>query len=463
MRTPFHLSIALSVLAILSSCAKEEQLADAIEASTVDPHLTFKTFNNGMIKSYGSETILKWHELLGSQIDEKLPIPLEAKIYAMVSLSIHDALNNVVPVYETYAGNNTTVNAGEITKKNIQPIADAAVSQAAKDVMTTLFPAALMPANSLLDDVLASISDDALKAKGVAIGKQAAIAILQKRQGDFPFLFTAYTPSGNDPGVYQANFPPYAFANPPIWPANAMYAPNLGSLPPFGIASGDQFMNEAPYSVASLEYARDYNEVKELGCAGCTARSPEQTEIAEFWVENPASSTNRLARTLIKKFELNGWESARLIAILEMGVIDAFIASFREKSAFVFWAPITAIWAGDSDGNPETIGDPAWKALKTTPPVFEFPSTQAYASGAASEMLRLFFKTDEIAFTASSPYYLPGTERSFSSISEFSAEQAVSRIYMGHHFRHSVVVGEKHGMELGHYVFANNLRELKIK
>ena len=202
MKTKFHLPLALLVLTTVCSCVKEELPADHIEASAVDQQLALKTYNNGMIKSYGSETILKWNELLGALIDEKLPIPSAAKIYAMVTLGMHDALNNVVPVYESYALNNTSVNAHEISKGNIQPIADAAVSQAARDVMVALFPAALTPADALLDDVLSTISDDVLKAKGVGIGKQVAIALLQKRQGDFPFLFTAYTPSSSDPGGF---------------------------------------------------------------------------------------------------------------------------------------------------------------------------------------------------------------------------------------------------------------------
>ncbi len=461
MKTKFHLPLALLVLTTVCSCAKEELSTDGFGASAADQQLALKTYNNGMIKSYGSETILKWNELLGTLIDEKLPVPTEAKIYAMVTLGMHDALNNVVPVYETYALANTSVNAREISKGNIQPIADAAVAQAARDVMVALFPAAVTPADALLGNVLASIADDGSRAKGVEIGKQAAIALLQKRQGDFPFLFTSYTPLSSAPGVYQANFPPYTFANPPIWPANAVYVPNLGSLKPFGIASSDQFMDEAPYPVDSQAYAADYNEIKDLGCAGCTARTPEQTEIGLFWAENPASSANRLARTFITTFELNGWEAARLIALLEMGIMDSFIASFREKSEFVFWAPITAIRAGDADGNPDTAGDMAWNSLRPTPPVFEFPATQAYASGAASELFRLFFEKDEMPYTATSPYYLPGTERSFSRFSDFSAEQASSRIYQGHHFRHSTEVGEKHGIELGRYIFENNLRALK--
>ena len=422
MRTKFHLLTAL-ILLIFYSCSKDELTPEEIIEET-----SFKSFNNGMVKSYTNETIIKWNDLLGSVIDEKLPVPLEAKIYAMVTLSIHDALNNVVPFYETYALDNSLVNATDISKNNIQMIADAAVSQAARDVMVSLFPPAASKADPLLDEVLSTISDEGAKNKGVAIGMQAAIAMLQKREGDFPFIFTEYTAPSNEPGVYQADFPPYIFPNSPIWPAYAIYAPNLGNLSPFGIRNADQFLDEGSNAVSSSEYTNDYMEIKSVGCQGCPDRTPDQSEIALFWIENIASSANRMARTLIMANDLDGWESARLIALLEMSVMDSFIASFREKAEFVYWAPITAVRSGDTDGNPETAGDPTWVALGATPPVFEFPSTQAYASGATSEIFRLFFKKNNIALTLESPYYLPGIQRSFNSFSDYSKEQSEARI-----------------------------------
>lgn len=449
------------MVTFLFSCSKDELPGNVTDESSMIQDFSLRSYNNGMIKSYSSETVLKWNELIGSLIDEKMPPPNEVKIYAMVTIAMHDALNNVVPVYETYGLDNTSVDASDVSKKNIKAIADAAVSKAARDVMVVIFPNSLTAADELLNTTLSAIDDEASKTKGLEIGKNSAEALLQKRSSDFPFLFTAYTASSDEPGVYQANFPPYSFPNPPIWSAHSVYAPNLGDLPPYGIASSDQFLDEAPYSVTSQEYANDYNEVKILGCVNCPDRTAEQTEIGSFWTEHTASTSNRIARTLILKYELNGWEAARLIALVEMSQIDSFIASFEEKDLYKFWAPLTAIWAGDYDGNPETNGDLTWTPRLLTPPVFEFSSTPAYGSGAASEIFGLFFKTDDISFEVTSPYYLPGVVRSFSSFSDYSSESSEARILLGHHFRHSVVVGERHGIELGRYVFENNLRELK--
>ncbi|QYA26133.1 vanadium-dependent haloperoxidase [Gramella sp. MT6] len=460
MKTKNHLPLALCLLTFLCSCNKDELPSNEPDESSIQD-LSFRNYNNGMIKSYNSETLISWNILLGSIVDEKMPPPPEAKIYAMVTIAMHDALNNVVPKYETYALDNTMVDASYVSKKNIQALADAAISQAARDVLVAMFPASATSADALLSDIYLSIEDEESKTKGMEIGKAAAAAILEKRQSDFPFIFTAYSAPDNEPGTYQADYPPYMFPNPPIWPANAVYTVNLGDLTPFGIKSSDQFLAGSPYTVDTQEYTDDYNEVKSLGCSNCPERTNEQTEIRDFWFEHTSSSINRIARDLIMREDLNGWQAARLIALLEMSQMDSYIASFEEKDFFKYWAPITAIRRGDSDGNSETVGDPGWATLRPTPPVYEFPSTMSYASAASAEILRLFFGTDDYSFTVSSPYYVPGVERTMKSFSQISHETGLSRIFLGHHFRHSVDAGESNGIELGNYIFENNLRELK--
>ena len=238
-----------------------------------------------MINSYSNKVVLQWNELLSESIDQRMPQPAEVKIYAMVTLAMHDALNNVVPKYETYALNNSEVDASGITKKNIHSIADAAVSQAARDMMVQLFPASTAAADTQLNSVLSGIEDSDLKNRGINIGKDAAVAVLARRANDFPLRFETYI-GGTAPGEYQANYMPYMLPNPPIWPANAVYGPNLGELTPFGILSSDQFMDEAPNSLDSSEYLADYNEVKEIGCTNCPSRTAEQTEIGALLERN---------------------------------------------------------------------------------------------------------------------------------------------------------------------------------
>jgi hypothetical protein len=254
---------------------------------------------------------------------------------------------------------------------------------------------------------------------------------------------------------------PFMRANPPVWPANAVFAPNLGSLTPFGIKSGDQFRDEAPYPLNSKEYVADYNEVKSLGCKECPARTSEQTEIGAFWIETSSSYINRMTRALIVQRKLDGWEAARLIGLVQMSQIDAYIASFEGKYYYKTWRPITAIRNGDSDGVDATVGDADWEPAFSTPPTPDFPSTHAYSAAAAAAVFKSYFKSDQINLNVTSPYYLPGVERNIRSFSQMARESALSRIYIGYHFRQAVEVGERQGKKLGKYVFEHNLKELK--
>ncbi|PTX41481.1 PAP2 superfamily protein [Christiangramia gaetbulicola] len=460
MKTTAKILNGLLILFILVSCEKDElESTDPDLLNSANSKAT-DNFNNGMINSYSSDVVIQWNELLSQSIDNRLPQPAEVKIYVMVTLAMHDALNNVVPKYETYAGDNTNVDVSGISKKNIHSIADAAVSKAARDMMAQVFPASTTAADALLTSILSGIEDSDLKSRGITIGQQATQAVLQKRSSDFPLGFAAY-PNYSEPGQFRSDFMPWMMANPPIWPANAVYAPNLGSLAPFGIESGDQFRDQAPFPLNSAEYIKDYNEVKALGCTACPDRTDEQTEIGAFYVENTSSFNNRMARSLIVQKKLDGWEAARLIGLIQMSQMDAYIASFDGKYYYNFWRPISAIRLGDSDGVAETEGDATWTPTFTTPPTPEYPSTHAYNGGAAAAVFKSYFNTDHCDLDLTSPYNLPDRTRHISSFSQMSRDNALSRIYIGYHFRNAIVVGERQGKELGQYVFENNLREIK--
>src|SRR5690606_24708537 len=98
-----------------------------------------------------------------------------------------------------------------------------------------------------------------------------------------------------------------------------------------GIASAGQFRPGPPNALTSAAYTKDYNEVKVLGCAVCPDRTEEQTEIGNFWKGNTSGPMNTIARLLAVQRHLNGWETARLLALTQMAQADANIASFEAK------------------------------------------------------------------------------------------------------------------------------------
>lgn len=453
MKKHFKLLGAAVIIGVaLGSCETDEPID---ESEFGDLKIAY----NGLIKPTDNSIVLKWNEAVSKVVDNKMPPPPEARIYAMVMLAMHDALNQVIPYYETYALDNSGVNTKGITRKVIQGLANAAASQAAHDVLVALVPATERDAGILLEACLEEVEASEYRDMAIDAGARAAAAMLLKRSGDLPLIFQAY-PQGTEPGQYRS---PGNFANPgPNWPANAAYAPDLGELEPFGVLSSDQFRAIPPYSVGSFEYADEYNEVKLLGSNSSTARTPEQAEMGLFFLDNVASSINRVVRVVAVKFNLDCWETARLLALVHMAQFDAVQSSFEGKYHYNLWRPETAIRLGELDGNGATTGDAGWSILsgaRNTPPTPTYPSTHAEAAGAVTEILHLYFKRDNVQYKIGS-YSLPGVERSFSSFSQFASECAESRIYIGYHFRNDVIHGEMKGRELARFVFANNLRAL---
>jgi len=447
----FSGAVLIAVLAMVSCETEEDDL--------LFEDAELKKGGHGIARSYDNGVVLKWNEAVSLTVDNKMPPPPESKAYAMVMLAIHDALNTVAPRYETYALDNFRQMSNHFRKGNLREVADAAVSQAAHDVLSKVSPLGAQVAAPLLAECLGGITDPDALERGVTIGKEAAAAILSERAGDPPVGFAAY-PQGPDPGQYRS---PVLYVNPgPAWPANAAFGANLGQLKPFGVKSSSQFRADPPPDLQSPLYAADYNEVKAFGGEGSTQRTPAQTEMGLFFIDNVANSINRVLRILAVRQRLDGWETARMMALVHMAQFDAVQSSFEGKYHYNRWRPETAIALGDIDGNPQTAGDPGWiilKGARATPPTPTYPSTHASAAGAVAEVLKLYFKRDNIPFSIGS-YTLPGVERSFSGFSQFARECSVSRIYIGYHFRQDIVIGEKMGRKLGQYVYFNNLRPI---
>jgi hypothetical protein len=93
-------------------------------------------------------------------------------------------------------------------------------------------------------------------------------------------------------------------------------------------------------------------------------------------------------------------------------------------------------------------------------------SAHSVQGGAAAEVLMRFFGTDDIAFSACSLTLPAGSTcddpapllRSFASFSAAAEENAVSRVYVGIHFRHASEEGLQHGRRIGRRAVSRALR-----
>jgi hypothetical protein len=217
---------------------------------------------------------------------------------------------------------------------------------------------------------------------------------------------------------------------------------------PFLIESASQFRSRGPYDLTSRKYAREVEEVKSLGSASSTTRTPDQTHAALYWAENPPATWSRISRTLSAANGLSLVDNARFFAELYLTAADAFIAVWDEKAHYSFWRPITAIREADTDGNDRTSPDPNWLPLLNNPPYPSHPSGHLGLSGSIGKTLQQFFSTDKLAWSDSN---VAGRTRSFARVSDAVDEIIGARIWSGIHFRNADEAGARIGQQIARY------------
>ena len=359
-----------------------------------------------------------------------LPPFVEMRVYAMAHIAMLDAVKTATRPY----------NAGSTS-------VDAAVAAAAHDVLVAQFGIFFGPHTPFDSDYaveLAAIRDGTAKNRGIAIGQAAAAAMLASRASEdvLGALNAPYTP-GTKPGDYQ-----------PTPPTNITAAAGWGALSTFVVRSSAQFRAPRPYSLQSLEYAMDLNEIAVLGKAGVSARTSDQTAIAFFWYENGSFAWNRIAHKLSGGRSL--MQHAKLYAALNAALSDAIATSIESKFYYNFWRPLTAIRAADTDGNPLTVKDSNWEPTFITPPVPDYPSGHSAAGAAAAEVLTALLGPN-LPFqhtSTSAPGAGPDTTltRSYDSVQDAARENAFSRMLVGIHFRRACTAGLQMGRDVGRYV-----------
>jgi len=219
---------------------------------------------------------------------------------------------------------------------------------------------------------------------------------------------------------------------------------------PFAIESPWQFRAEGPPDLTSLKWAEDFNEVKAFGVLNNSSRTPEQTETGLFYAEHPGAQLMRNLRNFAASQSMSVADRARLLAMLHVATADALIAVFDSKYYYNFWRPVTAIRAGETDGNDATEADVTWVALAPTPNHPEYPAAHGAVSTAYAETLRHFFGTKKVTITLSST--LTGTTHTFHNTDDIIKEIIDARIYGGMHYRTSGVHGSVIGRKVAHWV-----------
>lgn len=404
-----------------------------------------------------ADAVTYWNGIAQPAIAAGRPGAPGALDSALVQIAVHDAVQALDKRFEPY----------HVIIKDAKGSQSAAVAAAAHDVLVGLYPD---QTNALNISYYGYLSDNGLTGDpGLDVGHKAAAAVLTLAR-KIPVLVPPFVGS-NEIGHWR---PTDSFIpNPPgsLLPFSPprfspMLAPLMNEVAPFTFTNPARFRPGMPPAVTSDRYTKEYNEVKTLGAFASTAlttltRTPEQTDIAYFYSENAISQWNRALRGIAEKHLSKLGDSARLFALANMAMADAIITAWDSKKYYFYWRPLTAIQEGETDGNPQTAGDPAWQPLINNPNYPDYISGANSIAGSITRTLQLFFRTDNMTFdvTSVAPKAII-TKRTYNHFSDGAQDVVNARIYLGIHFRTADEVARTQSRRVAQWVYRHVLLPL---
>ena len=228
-----------------------------------------------------------WHEIALTAVTlDHVPVaPGETRVFgeqygptrtsralAIVHIALFDAVNAITGGYQSYT---------DLRAAPADTSLDAAIAQAAHDTLVVLYPSQRARLDALLTADLDQMPDGRAQANGIALGQQAAAAILALRRNDGsqhaePRVGVEFIPSP-EPGKWRPD---------PISQIPLALGALWGGVDPFVLEAADQFRAPPPPALTSPEYAIAFNEVQRLGGDGVrtpTVRTEDQTIAGIFW------------------------------------------------------------------------------------------------------------------------------------------------------------------------------------
>lgn len=281
---------------------------------------------------------------------------------------------------------------------------------------------------------------------GIEVGEFAANNVIDARKDDnrnYPEL-TGYSPT-TGPGMWVPT--PNGTINP--------QSPFLQFVTPFGYEQPSRFRPAPPPALDSKTYTTDYNEINDVGRLSDSSRTAEQSATAQFWSPSATALWIANVRSLASSMDL--LTAARFEAIGIAAATNGLLAAWDGKYTYMFWRPVTAIRAGDTDGNSDTQPDPSWLPFIVTPSHPEYPAAHTTVGASVLGFYTVWFGTDQFPLQFKG---LNGIVRNYSSVNEIHAEEGNARVWGGMHFRNSTEVGTAVGSKVGKYTATHLLKPL---
>lgn len=425
-----------------------------------------------------ADVVNEWNDmyLAGIRTTTTWSPPQIAAAGAVMQTAVYDAVNSATRRGTSYRTYLPTTNADP----------RAAAVQASYVTLSNLFGSGVGNASfqTALDNKrtasLAALPSNSAVSNGLALGGTVGSQTLAWHQSTANLApNNNYTPPTNAPGQWQQD---YAGSTPGVG-VGVEYT----NARPWVMNSPGQFRPEQFSPINSAEYTTSFNRAKELGSAASTTRTADQSKIAWFWGNDrngtfkPPGHYNLWARTVAETqpavmgaegSEERLFNNAKLLALVNLAQADAGIAAWDCKyrpDGQAIWRPITGIRNGDTDGNPDTVGDANWRPYSYDAPTglpMYTPGFPGYISGhstfgaAVGAILIATFGdnvTYDLATDDADYIFLNGgvNTRTYTSISQAILDNAASREFLGVHWDQDDNEGVNCGLAVGRYVFAN--------
>ena len=312
-----------------------------------------------------ADTVLQWNEIAVNAAVANGQNPfVQARTGAIVSLAVFEAVNAITQDYEPYLGTITAPVGASV---------DAAAAGAAYRVLMTFFggnAGTALILNNALTATLAGIEDGQSETDGLAVGNAAALAMLARRANDGAADVQFKTPGPAVIGEWQPT-PSCPVVN------GAQVGANLHwrNVAPFGVPAVGAFMPAPPPAVSSSQYSKDLAEVATIGLDISITRPAARSDVARLYAaSSPTYVFAMAARQVAATNGLSLSENARSLALLNMAISDALVASFNAKYYYNLWRPETAIRGAAADDNRKTDPNPDFKPYILTPCFPSYPS-----------------------------------------------------------------------------------------
>jgi membrane-associated phospholipid phosphatase len=344
---------------------------------------------------------VRWNEIARDLVARHRVQPvLASRVYALLSVAQYDASvaswNNKY-FYNRPAASVTTVAPLFLVAPDPgYPSEHAAIAMASAAVLTYLFPTeaarlAEQAAEHERSRLVAGVSFASDIAAGDELGRRVAELVVRRARDD-----------GAD-GVSAIEIP----AGEGRWssaPDSAPVTPHWVHVRPWLMALASDLRAPPPPAYRSPAFQTALAEVKRVS----DTRTDEQARTAALWADGlgsytPAGRWNKIASDLIAQHGLGELRASRVLALLNMALMDAGIACWDSKYHYLLVRPSQA--------------DPAITTPVGLPNFPAYTSAHAAFSGAGAGVLAFLFPVEQA--------WLQGR----------AEEAAVSRIYGGIHYR----------------------------